>query len=322
MKNSNNMSNLKRYQKQILIGATVICILVLPLIYQNPYVMRMAVLSFIYSILSMSLNLLLGFTGILSLGHAAFFGLGAYVTGILTTKMNVPFLLVLLAAAILPTLVGLAFGSITLKSLRHLYFGLAVWGLGEILYAIYMNVDYLGRSNGIRGIPEPSILGLTISSDLSFYYFTLVFAIGTLLSLELIVVSRVGRAFVAIREDEIVAGVMGIDVVKYQVIALGIASFYAGIAGSLYAYYETYISPGSFTIWESVILLCMVLVGGRRSLIGSTVGAVIILVIPEVLRELGEYRMVMYGAILLLVILFRPKGLVPPVYFLKPAAGD
>jgi branched-chain amino acid transport system permease protein len=100
-------------------------------------------------------------------------------------------------------------------------------------------------------------------------------------------------------------------------LSLAVSSFYAGIAGSLYAYYETYISPGSFTIWESIVLVCMVLVGGRQSLLGSAFGALILIAIPELLRELGEYRMLIYGAIMFLVIMFRPKGLIPPVYFLK-----
>ena len=305
------------FDKRLLAGVFVLILCAFPLFVGNPYLMRLAILVFIFSILSMSLNLLLGFTGIISLGHAAFFGVGAYATAVLSTKLHQPFLLVLPVSAIAPTVLALVFGLITLRALKELYFALAVWGLGEILYAVYVNTGFLGRTNGIGGIPAPGAAGFTISSDMGFYYLSLVFALVTLVSLELIIVSRIGRAFIAIRENETVAGIMGIDALKYQVLSLAVSSFYAGIAGSLYAYYETYISPGSFTIWESIVLVCMVLVGGRQSLLGSAFGALILIAIPELLRELGEYRMLIYGAIMFLVIMFRPKGLIPPVYFLK-----
>jgi branched-chain amino acid transport system permease protein len=299
-------------------GCVLILILgVIPFISSNPYFLRMAVLTFIFSILAMSLSLLLDFTGIISLGHAAFFGIGAYITGVLSTKMNLPFLLCLPISAVAAIIVALAFGFLAFKTLKGLYFALASWALGEIFYSIYSNVEYLGGTNGIRAIPAPSIIGFTILSDISFYYFTLLFAILTLISIELIVKSRIGRAFVGIREDPMVAGVMGVNIYLFQIFSFAIAAFYAGIAGNLYAYYEMFISPNSFTVWESIILLCMVLVGGRHSIIGSAVGAAVFTFLPEVLRAVGEYRMVVYGCILLITILFKPKGLIPPYYFLN-----
>jgi branched-chain amino acid transport system permease protein len=291
--------------------------LLIPLVYPEPYFLRLAVLTFIYSILAMSLNLLLGFTGIISLGHAAFFGIGAYTTGVLSTTMGMPFLFNLPASAIASAMIAFLYGALVLKSLKFLYFALASWGLGEILIALYMNVGYLGGTVGIRGIPEPTIFGFILSSDIRFYYLTLIFAILTLISLELLILSRIGRAWVAIRENEVVAGVMGIHIYYFQLISLIVSSFYAGMAGSLYAYYETYISPGSFAIWESIVLICMVLVGGRRSLIGSAVGAALLTFLPEVLRQIGEYRMLVYGFILLFTILFKPRGLIPPYYFFE-----
>ena len=298
------------------------CMLVLflglvPVIFSNPYFLRMAILTFIFSILTMSLSLLLDFTGIISLGHAAFFGIGAYTTGILCTKMEFPFLLSLPMSAAVAIIVAVAFGALTFRILKGLYFTLASWALGEIFCSIYMNVEYLGGTNGVRAIPLPSIMGFTISSDVSFYYFTMIFAILTLISIELVVLSRIGRAFIGIREEPVVAGVMGVNVYSFQILSFATAAFYAGIAGSLYAYYESFISPKSFTVWESIMLLCMVLVGGRYSLIGSAVGAAIFTFLPEVLRVVGEYREVVYGLVLLVTILFRPKGLIPPYYFLR-----
>jgi len=306
----------------------IISLLLLPILFPQPYLIRMAVLVFIYAILAMSLNLLLGFTGIISLGHAAFYGIGAYTTGVLSTKFDLPFLLNFPASMIASALVALIFGIIVLRSLKFLYFALASWGLGEILIAIYMNVDYLGGVVGIRAIPEPAILGFVLSSDIYFYYLGLFLVVLSLISIEVLVVSRVGRAWEAVRENETVAGVIGINVYTYQVLAFVIASVYAGAAGSLYAYYERYISPHSFSIWESIIIVCMVLLGGKRSLIGSVVGAGILVLLPEILRGVGELRMLIYGFILLFTILFKPKGLVPPYYFSnnklkrRPAVGD
>lgn len=308
--------------KGIKIGMIITILLCVPLFYSSTYFLRLAVMTLIYAILAISLNLLLGFSGIISMGHAAFFGIGAYTTGVLSTRLGFPFWFIFPASAVTPVIIALLIGSLTLRSLKELYFGLASWGIGEIIYAIYVNVEYLGGTNGIRGIPEPAFLGFTISSDLSFYYLAFVFAAFSFLSLELLILSRIGRAWLAIRENAVVAGVMGVDVFKFQLMALCISAFYAGIAGSLYAYYETYISPGTFTIWESIVIICMVLVGGRRSLIGSTVGAGIFTFLPEVLRGVGQYRMVIYGFVLLFIILFKPKGLVPPYFLLKRAEEE
>jgi branched-chain amino acid transport system permease protein len=317
MRNSNK-SEKSFFHSKILYGCILIVFIgVIPFIYSNPYFLRLAVLTFIYSILTMSLSLLLDFAGIISLGHAAFFGIGAYATGILSTKMGLPFWFILPVGALFPIIIAFLFGLLTFKSLKGLYFALACWALGEILCSIYMNVDYLGGTNGIRGIPEPTVVGFAISSDISFYYLTMIFAIFTLISIELLLLSRIGRAWMSIREDQIVAGVMGVNVFSLQILAFSVSAFYAGIGGGLYAYYESFIHPRIFNVWESIILLCMVLVGGRKSLIGAMVGAAIFTFLPEVLREVGKYRMVVYGLILLVTILFRPKGLIPPYYFLK-----
>jgi branched-chain amino acid transport system permease protein len=317
MRSSNNFEN-SFFHSRTLHGLLIIAIIaIIPFISSNPYFLRLAVLTFIYSILSMSLSLLLDFTGIISLGHAAFFGIGAYATGILSTKMGLSFWLIIPIGAMVTAIIAFLFGLLTFKFLKGLYFALASWALGEILCSIYMNVDFFGGTNGIRGIPEPAILGFKISSDLSFYYFAMIFSIFTLISIERLLLSRIGRAWVAIREDQTVAGVMGINILLFQVMSFSIAAFYAGIAGSLYAYYEIFISPKIFTVWESIALLCMVLVGGRKSLLGSVVGAAIFTFLPEVLREVGQYRMIVYGVILLVTILFRPKGLIPPYHFLS-----
>ena len=287
-----------------------------PLLTSDPYFMRLAVLTLIYSILSMSLSLLIDFTGIVSLGHAALFGIGAYVTAILGTKAGFPTLIVLPASGVLSSVIAVLFGLISFRSLKGIYFALASWALVEILGAIYMNVEFFGGTNGIRGIPEPSFFGYTISSDLSFYYFSLIFTVISLITIERLLTSRTGRAWASIKEDQTVASVMGVNVFQFQVFAFGVAAFYAGIGGSLYAYYEIYISPKVFSIWESIFLVCMVLVGGKKSLPGAMVGAAIFTILPELLRGVGQFRMLVYGFILFLTIIYRPKGLIPTCWFL------
>jgi len=318
MINTNKTDRYPFFNSGIFYGCMLVLFLgLVPVIFSNPYFLRMAILTFIFSILTMSLSLLLDFTGIISLGHGAFFGIGAYTTGILCTKMESPFLLSLPISGVVAIIVAIAFGALTFRTLKGLYFTLASWAMGEIAVSIYMNVEYLGGTNGIRAIPLPSIMGFTISSDISFYYFTLIFAILTLISIELIVLSRIGRAFIGIREEPVVAGVMGVNVYLFQILSFATAAFYAGMAGNLYAYYESFISPKSFTVWESIFLLCMVIVGGRRSIIGSVVGAAIFTFLPELLRVVGEYREIIYGCILLATILFRPTGLIPAYHFLS-----
>jgi|WetSurMetagenome_2_1015567.scaffolds.fasta_scaffold12806_5 branched-chain amino acid transport system permease protein len=312
MKNFKNILHYKRVTNCIILAALFIA----PLITSDPYFMRLAVLTLIYSILSMSLCLLIDFTGIVSLGHAALFGIGAYVTAILGTKTGLPFWFILPISAISSSLIASFFGFITFKSLKGIYFALASWALVEILRAVYMNVDFFGGTNGIRGIPEPTIFGFSITSDVSFYYFALFFSILSLVSIERLLISRIGRAWMAIREDQIVAGVMGVNVFLFQIVSFGVSAFYAGIGGSIYAYYEIYISPNVFSIWESIFLVCMVLVGGKKSLPGAIVGAAIFTILPELLRGVGQFRMIIYGLILFLTIIYRPKGLIPPYWFL------
>jgi branched-chain amino acid transport system permease protein len=304
-------------------GILVSVITLAPVAYSGSYFLRLMVLTFIYSILALSLSLLLNFTGIISLGQAAFFGIGAYVTGVLSTKIGLPFWVVLPIAAMAACVIAVLFGLLTFRSIKGLYFALASWALGEILCSIYMNVNYLGGNNGIRGIRSPSIFGFEILSDLSYYYFTICFVILSYASIELLLSSRIGRAWIAIKEDDIAAGVMGVNVYLFRVLALAIASFFAGIGGCLYAYYEAFICPTMFSVGESIIILCMVLIGGRGSLFGAIVGAAIFTFLPEALREFGSYRMVIYGLILLITILFRPKGLVPPfiVFGAKPSSN-
>lgn len=299
-------------RKQLVVLCIVaIATLAIPVVYPSPYLLRLMVLIFIYSILTMSLNVLAGYAGMISLGHAAFFGLGAYTTAVMSAKMGLPFVLCFFASALVPPIIAAVYGAIVLRSLRYIYFTLASWGLLEILNSIYLNVSYLGGPNGIRGIQDIVILGIRIGSDIPFFYFSFVFAALTLISCELLVLSRVGRAWTAIRENEVVAGVMGIKSYRYQLLAFVISSCFAGIAGSLYAYYESFISPVSFSVWESIFLFCMLLVGGRRSLIGSVVGTAIFVLLPEVLRGIGDYRMIIYGVVLLVVIMFKPAGLIP-----------
>lgn len=244
MKNS-NANHEAFYTSHSFVGCVILLILLLiPLGYANPYFLRLAVLTFIYCILTVSLSLLLDFTGVISLGQAAFFGIGAYATGVLSTKMGLGIWLTLPSSGVVAAVIAALFGVVTLKSLKGIYFALASWALVEVLCSVYMNVDFFGGTNGIRGIPEPVVFGLQIATDTSFYYLTLIFAVAALLCVERLLSSRHGRAWMAIREDQTVAAVMGINVLSCQIMSLAIAGLLAGLAGSLYAYYEVLLAQG------------------------------------------------------------------------------
>ena len=289
--------------------AGVIGLAVVPFIIDNPYYMGIVNLILIYTVLCMGLNLILGYTGLLSLGHAAFYGLGGYVTAILMTRYGFSFLPCLLISGLVALFFGMLLGFPTRK-VRGDYFCLLTIAFGEIFRLIAQAwIPFTGGAMGIVGIPIPKILSWTIRSETDFYYLGLILVTFTYLSMALLTASRFGRAFVAIREDELAASVMGIKTSAYKILAFSIGSFYAGLAGSYYAVYQTTITPSSFTLGESCLMIIMVIVGGMGSLLAPISGVIIMTLATEAFRSLAEYRMLIIGVIMVTVLLFRPQGL-------------
>jgi branched-chain amino acid transport system permease protein len=243
------------------------------------YILHVLIIMAIYTILTLSLNLIIGFSGQVSLGHAAFYGIGAYVSSLLVVNFSIPYCVALPAAAVGAGLFGVLLGIPTLR-LKDDYLAIVTLGFGLILVYVALNIDYLGGTDGFMGIPSPSFFGVKFGTKVRFLAVALAMVGVTLFFMHRIKRSRIGRALAAVRDDEVVAKVMGVNATKYKVMAFGIGSAFAGIAGSLYSAYVHYIDPHTFGLSTSIIILCMVVLGGIGSIAGSVIGTAILVILP------------------------------------------
>lgn len=256
----------------------------------------------INSILAVGLNLITGYTGQLSLGHATFMGIGAYAATLFTLKLQTPFIVSIIMGAIISAIFGFIIGVPTLR-LKGDYLAIATLGFGEIMRNILLNLKITGGPMGLRGIPK-----------VTNFYIVAIALILVIFSLNRIMNSRVGKSFIAIREDELAAEAMGINTTRFKILAFIIGAFYAGIAGGLFAFLFRYIHPSNFGFMKSIEILCMVVLGGMGNTYGAMLGAFIITILPELLRSISpviaQYRMVFYGLLLIITMILRPQGLI------------
>ncbi|MCP4398794.1 MAG: branched-chain amino acid ABC transporter permease [bacterium] len=284
-----------------------ILLLLLPAVL-NPYHLRMAIMVGIYMVLASSLNIIIGFTGMFSLGHGAFYGIGAYTSALLARNFGWSFWITMLLAGLVAGCFGAMIGLATLR-LRAIFLAFTTLGFGEITRIIILNWSSVTRGPmGVPGIPIPTLFGMSFKR-ITYYYLIVVLVLLTLLIVYRLYNSRVGRAFLAIREDELASGNMGINVFAFKTLAFMIACAIAGVAGAYYAHFARYISADQFGSNESFIILTMVALGGTGSILGPLVGACILVLLPEMFRFLAEYRMVLYGLILIGVIVLKPGGI-------------
>ena len=248
-------------------------------------------------IMSVSLNLINGYTGQFSLGHAGFMAVGAYVGVVLTTNFHLPLIVALLGGAVAAGFLGFLIGLPTLR-LRGDYLAIATLGLGEIIRIVIMNIQYVGGAAGFKGIPH--------LTNFAWVYFLMLF---TLFFIKNFVNSSHGRACIAIRENEIAAEAMGVNTTRYKVMAFTIGAAFAGIAGCLFAHCFYLISPASFTFMASFNYLIMVVMGGLGSITGSIAGAFVVTFISAALADWPEFRMIIYALALILMMFYRPQGL-------------
>lgn len=272
------------------------------------YFCHLAILIGLYTILAVSLNLIIGYCGQVSLGHAAFYGLGAYTSALLSLHWQVPFLLALAAAILVAALFGLGLGIPTLR-LRDDYLAIVTLGFGVIMELIMLNLELTGGPDGLTRIPVPRIWGYTFKTKPAYLLLVTVVVVLVLLLLRQLVISRHGRALRAIRDHELTAQVMGINTAAYKIVIFTLAAGLAGLAGSLYAHYITFINPESFGLHTSIQVLTMVVLGGMGSIGGSMAGAAVLTILPEVLRGIADYQDLVYGALLVIMLLWRPQGL-------------
>ncbi|WP_298841181.1 branched-chain amino acid ABC transporter permease [Clostridium sp.] len=263
----------------------------------NRYYGRIVILICINVILAVSLNLIIGITGQLTLGHAGFMSIGAYAAAMATIQLNMPFPIALLIGGVVAGLIGYLIGLPTL-SLKGDYLAITTLGFGEIIRVVITNIDQLGGGRGLSGIPP--------KTTFAWVFFIMIF---TILIIYNIARSSQGRAMMSVREDEIAAEAMGINTTKYKIMAFVIGSFLSGIAGGLFSHYLMYIKPEQFGFLKSVDLVTYVVMGGMGSLTGSVFSTGILTILPEFLRFMNDYRMIIYPLALIIIMRFRPQGL-------------
>ena len=282
----------------------------------NPYVFQVLILVGINIILSVSLNLVNGFTGQFSIGHAGFMAVGAYVAAKFSLDVGLPavasltgagvpaaaaqgalLLVALVLGGLVAALAGWLVGLPSLR-LRGDYLAIVTLGFGEIIRVLILNIDAVGGARGLSGIPHWA----------DFFWVFLGVAVVIVLARNL-AHSTHGRAMFAIRDDEIAAEALGVDTTRYKVAAFVIGAFFAGVAGGLFAHYLSYLNPNTFTFLKSIEIIAMVVLGGMGSLSGSVLAAILLTLLPEVLRPVKDYRMVIYSLLLIVLMITRPQGL-------------
>ncbi len=298
---------MKRLSGFLLFAA--ICV-ALPIIYpDNYYVTVVGLTIFINIILAVSLNLLMGYAGQISLGHAAFFGLGAYSSAILTIKYGLNPWVALLAGAAMVMALSYVLSRPILRLKGH-YLAMATLGLGIIVHIFFVQADELtGGPDGISGLPVLSIMGIPIDSDLKWYWVLCSFMLLSVLFSLNIADSRAGRALSAVHGSEIAAQMMGIDTAKVKSHIFVFSALLASIAGSLFAHQQDFVSPESFSFFFSIELVTMVVLGGLGSTFGAVIGAFILSILPEVLLVFEDFEVLIFGAILMVIMIFLPEGL-------------
>ena len=273
------------------------------------YYMHLTNLILIYAIAATGLNIVTGYTGQLSLGHAAFFAIGACCSAFFGKGLGWPFLASLAASSVAATVFGALLGLPSLR-LRGPYLALATAGFAEIIRIVINNWESLTQgSRGITDIPPPSFFGVAITSERGWYYLLVFFFFICTHATYRILRSHYGRAFVAVRDNEPAASASGLNPFTYKVLAFAMSAFLAGMAGSLYAHYRAYISPDTFTFAESVSFLSMVVVGGKGTLFGPLIGSAALTLVPDFLSFLQDFKMVFHGILLVLAMMFLPGGL-------------
>lgn len=271
------------------------------------YGLYLLTLTEIFVLVALGLNLLTGYAGQISLCHAAFFGVGAYATAILTQKAGLPYLLSLLLGALLTTGIG-ALAAVPALRLKNIYLAIATLGFGVVLQKIIFEWRGLTGGGGGLALTAPSVAGYELGA-VGLYYLTLTFMTVGLFGAWNVSRGRTGRALLVIKDSEIAAGSLGIHASRYKVTAFAISAFYAAIAGGLFAYLVRYINPESFSVGLSISFLSMVVIGGLGTIGGSVLGAAFYVIVPELLRGIKDAPGLVFGLLLVIVMVFMPQGL-------------
>lgn len=300
------------YQKhKILCNILILVVLaILPMFIRKSYVMGILCRILLYATLAGSLNAINGYSGQTCIGHAGFFCIGAYCEAILATRLGLPFWVVLPMAGIVTAIFGGVIALPTLK-MKGIYLSIVTLGFSEIVRLVALNWEGLtGGPMGIKGIPVPTLFGFQFSGSHTYYYIFLAIAALFIFVTGRVIRSRVGRAWISIREDQLAAKSLGVQTSHYKAMNFMYGAFWAGIAGAAYAPYVRFIDSTMFTLDEGFNILSMVIIGGQGTLVGPVAGSVIVNLLTELLRPVGQWRMVAYGLLIIVMMWWRPQGLV------------
>ncbi|HEX5079645.1 MAG TPA: high-affinity branched-chain amino acid ABC transporter permease LivM [Geminicoccaceae bacterium] len=302
-------------RERIALTALGVVALLAPLLAPNDYIMGVIARICLYALLALGLNIVVGFAGLLDIGYVAFFGIGSYAYALLASPhfgIHLPFLVALPIVVAATAVSGVIIGAPTLR-VRGDYLAMVTLGFGEIVYLLLVNLDrpvnITGGPSGIIGVDPPSLAGLVPAGNVEYYFLFLAFlAFAVLISMRLRD-SRIGWAWQAIREDETAAQAMGINVFVAKLQAFAIGASFAGVGGCLLASWQHSVFPANFMFTESINILAMVVLGGMGNLFGVILGAVLIVALPELFREFEQYRLLAFGLMLMVLMVFRPQGL-------------
>lgn len=299
------------FKQRNIISILILLAITFPLVSQNQYLTHIMTISFIWMIGVYGLNLLAGYTGYLSLAHAGFFAIGAYSLGLLTVKGQVPFWSAFILSLIITCIIGFFVGLIALRTKEH-FFAIYTLCVGYIIYLVIDKWESLTEGvRGLIGIPKPANIGpLSFDSSTSVYYLVLFFLLLTIFIMYRIVNSLNGRTYIAIRNSEELAKTIGISTMKNKLTVFVISTFFAGLSGALYASFIRFIGPDIGNIAITFDLLIYLLVGGIGTLTGPIVGTFLIVLLSQELQFLQDYRMLIFGPILTILIIFYPRGIV------------
>ena len=286
-----------------------VVLLILPILIHNEYIYHISIMCGIYALLTISLNLITGFTGQLSLGHVAFYCIGAYSSALISLNLGIPVFLSMLMGAAISAFFGFLIGFPALR-LSGVYLGIATLGFAEIVRQVVLIwVDLTRGPMGLPGIPRASLFGFVFERGLRSYILILIIVAIVYFFIHRFVQSRTGVILVSIRDDETAAASMGVNVAFYKVLTFVISAFVAGLAGAFFAQFSSFISPSNFMSAESYLILSMYALGGPASLPGSVGGAIVLTLASELLRSFQEWRQVLYAVLLVGVVLFKPSGI-------------
>lgn len=297
-------------RRRVALLVVIALVLVILPMFMGRYTTTIMTNALLYVVLALGLNIVVGYAGLLDLGYAAFFAVGAYSIGILTVQFDWNFWLAIPPALLAACIAGVIIGGPTLR-LRSDYLAIVTLGFGEIVRFSARNLEITGRASGLSNIPEPNIFGYIIDGYVDFYYVFLILAICAVIASHRLYYSRLGRAWLYVRHDEDAAEAMGINRVRVKLAAYVTGSVFGAIGGIFFSVNLGAISPESFSFEQSVLILMAVILGGMGKIPGVILGAFIIILGPELLRDLGELRLLLFAVLMLVIMLLRPSGIWP-----------